>query len=55
MLFMQELVREASINARQRGERGMSGQSVRRVRGVSCFGNEVVEEMLIDVGMFEKV
>lgn len=38
MLFMQEVVREATISARQRGERGVSGRAVRRVREVGFFG-----------------
>ncbi|KAF2671602.1 hypothetical protein BT63DRAFT_422143 [Microthyrium microscopicum] len=32
MLFMQDLVREAQIYSRQRGERGISARAVRRVR-----------------------
>jgi hypothetical protein len=32
MLFMQELVNEAGIRAKVRGERGISARDVRRVR-----------------------
>ncbi|KAI4958040.1 hypothetical protein J4E86_003635 [Alternaria arbusti] len=31
MLFMQELINEASIKSKQRGERGLSAKSVKRV------------------------
>ncbi|EGD96280.1 hypothetical protein TESG_03732 [Trichophyton tonsurans CBS 112818] len=31
MLFMQELMREASIQGRKRGEKGITARSVRRV------------------------
>ncbi|KAF3034879.1 hypothetical protein E8E12_003119 [Didymella heteroderae] len=32
ILFMQELVQEAGIRAKQAGERGVSAKSIRRVR-----------------------
>lgn len=34
-LFLQDLMREASIRSKQTGERGISARSVRRVRDMS--------------------